>query len=93
MTRIKEGNFEFITNLMEMRSDLIAALYKIRWQIEILFNQLKQNFTLKYFLGDDENAIKMQIYCVFIVNLLLTVIQKQLKQSWSFSNLVCFCKI
>jgi len=93
MTRIKEGNFEFITNLMEMRSDLIAALYKIRWQIEILFNQLKQNFTLKYFLGDDENAIKMQIYCVFIVNLLLTVIQKQLKQSWAFSNLVCFCKI
>ena len=85
--------FEFITNLFEMRADLIAALYKIRWQIELLFKQLKQNFPLKYFLGDNENAIKIQIYCVLIVNLLLSVIKKKLKRSWAFSNLVSFCKI
>ena len=76
-----------------MRADLIAALYKIRWQIELLFKQLKQNFPLKYFLGDNENAIKIQIYCVLIVNLLLSVIKKKLKRSWAFSNLVSFCKI
>ena len=29
--------FEFLTNLFEMRPDLIAALYKLRWQIELLF--------------------------------------------------------
>ncbi len=48
---------------------------------------------MKYFLGDNENAIKIQIYCALIVNLLLTVVQKQLKRSWSFSNLVSFCRI
>lgn len=85
--------FEFITNLMDMRADMRAALYKIRWQIELLFKQLKQNFPLKYFLGDNENAIKIQIYCVLIVNLLLAVIQKRLKRQWAFSNLVSFCKI
>lgn len=85
--------FEFITNLFALRADMIAALYKIRWQIELLFKQLKQNFPLKYFLGDNENAIKIQIYCVLIVNLLLTVIKKRLKRSWAFSNLVRFCKI
>lgn len=85
--------FEFISNLFEMRADLIAAIYKLRWQIELLFKQLKQNFPLKYFLGDNENAIKIQIYCALIANLLLTVIQKQLKRSWAFSNLVSFCKI
>ena len=68
--------FEFITNLFEMRADLIAAIYKLRWQIELLFKQLKQNFPLKYFLGDNENAIKIQIYCALIANLLMTVIQK-----------------
>lgn len=67
--------FEFLTNLFDMRADLIVALYKIRWQIELLFKQLKQNFPLKYFLGDNENAIKIQIYCVLIVNLLLAVRQ------------------
>lgn len=85
--------FEFLTNLFEMRADLIAAIYKLRWQIELLFKQLKQNFPLKYFLGDNENAIKIQIYSALITNLMMTVIQKQLKRSWSFSNLVSFCKI
>ena len=91
--RVNKREFEFLTNLFEMRADLIAALYKIRWQIELLFKQLKQNFPLKYFLGDNENAIKIQIYCVLIVNLLLAVIKKRLKRSWAFSNLVSFCKI
>lgn len=85
--------FEFLTNLFDMRPDMIAALYKLRWQIELLFKQLKQNFPLKYFLGDNENAIKIQIYCTLIANLLITVIQKTLKRSWAFSNLVSFCKI
>jgi IS4 transposase len=48
---------------------------------------------LKYFLGDNENAIRIQIYCVLIVNLLFAVIKKKLKRSWAFSNLVSFCKI
>jgi hypothetical protein len=85
--------YEVLTNLMEMRADLVAAIYKLRWQIETLFKQLKQNFPLKYFLGDNENAIMIQIYCALIANLLLTVIQKQLKRRWAFSNLVSFCKI
>jgi len=91
--RVLKREFEFLTNLFDFRADMIAALYKIRWQIELLFKQLKQNFPLKYFLGDNENAIKIQIYCALIVNLLMTVIQKRLKRRWSFSNLVSFCKI
>jgi len=91
--RENKREFEFLTNLFEMRADMIAALYKIRWQIELLFKQLKQNFPLKYFIGDNENAIKIQVYCVLIVNLLIAVIKKKLKRSWAFSNLVSFCKI
>ena len=91
--RVLKRGFEFLTNLFDMRPDLVSAIYKLRWQIELLFKQLKQNFPLKYFLGDNENAIKIQIYCTLIVNLLLTVIQKQLKRNWSFSNLVSFCRI
>ena len=91
--REHKRNFEFISNLFEFRADTIAALYKIRWQIELLFKQIKQNFPLKYFLGDNENAVKIQIYCVLIVNLLMEVIKKSLKRQWSFSNLVSFCRI
>lgn len=91
--RVLKREFEFLTNLFEMRPDLVAAIYKLRWQIELLFKQLKQNFPLKYFLGDNENAIKIQIYCALIANLLMTVIQKVVKKPWAFSNLVSFCKI
>jgi len=91
--RVLKREFEFLTNLFEMRPDLVSAIYKLRWQIELLFKQLKQNFPLKYFLGDNENAIKIQIYCALIANLLMTVIQKTLKKPWAFSNLVSFCKI
>lgn len=91
--RSQKLEFEFITNLFEIRADMVAAIYKLRWQIESLFKQLKQNFPLNYFHGDNENAIKIQIYCALIANLLMTVIQKTLKNSWAFSNLVSFCKI
>jgi len=47
--------FEFLTNLFEMHPDLVSAIYKLRWQIETLFRQLKQNFQLKYFLADNNN--------------------------------------
>ncbi len=72
--RVLKREFEFLTNLLDMRPDLVSATYKLRWQIELLFKQLKQNFPLKYFIGDNENAIKIQIYCALIANLLMTVI-------------------
>lgn len=85
--------FEFLTNLNGMNAGHIALIYKKRWQIELLFKQLKQNFPLKFFLGDNENAIKIQIWCTLIVNLLLTVIQKKIKRRWAFSNLASFCRL
>ena len=44
--RANKREFEFITNLFDLRADMIAALYKVRWQIELLFKQLKQNFPM-----------------------------------------------
>lgn len=86
-------SFEFLTNLFGMNAGHIALIYKQRWQIELLYKQLKQNFPLRYFLGDNENAIKIQIWCTLITNLLLTVINKKLKRKWSFSNLTSFCRL
>ena len=85
--------FEFLTNLHGMNAGHIALIYRKRWQIELLFKQLKQNFPLKFFLGDNENAIKIQIWCTLIVNLLLTVIRKKVKRKWAFSNLASFCRL
>jgi len=83
-----ERLFEFITNNMELPAEKIAYIYKKRWQIELLFKQLKQNFPLKYFLGDNENAIEIQIWAAMLANLLISLIKSKIKRSWAFSNMV-----
>ena len=45
----------------EMSAEQICETYRRRWAIECLFKKLKQNFPLKYFLGDNVNAIEIQI--------------------------------
>jgi len=82
-----ERLFEFITNKFEIPAEKIALIYKKRWQIELLFKQLKQNFPLKYFLGDNENAIELQIWAALLANLLITLVRSKVKRSWAFSNL------
>ena len=80
--------FEFLTNNFDLSAEKIARIYKQRWQIELPFKQLKQNFPLKYFLGDNENAIEIQIWAAMLANLLITLIKSKVKRSWAFSNLL-----
>jgi hypothetical protein len=84
----KEKYFVFITNNFALPASMIAKIYKDRWQIELLFKALKQNFPLKYFWGDNRNAIETQVWVAFIALLLLRVFQAQTKAyKWRFSNL------
>ena len=83
----------FISNNFELSADMIALIYKKRWQIETLFKQLKQNFPLKYFLGDSVNAIEIQIWVSLIANLLLSVIKSRLNRNWSFSNMASIIRL
>ena len=81
--------FEFITNNFKYSALTIADIYKKRWQIELLFKRIKQNFQLHYFLGDNENAIRIQLWSALIADLLLKIIQDKvaLKRKWSMANL------
>lgn len=86
--------YEFITNLYDLSAEQITQIYKHRWQIEILHKQLKQNHPLNYFLGDNVNAIIIQIWCALIWNLLLTVLQRKIKaKNWGFSNLASVIRL
>ena len=71
----------------------IINIYRKRWEIELLFKQMKQNFPLKYFYGESANAIKIQIWVTLIANLLLMVMKKELTRSWSFSGLATMVRI
>lgn len=83
----KQRVFEFVTNNYELEADKIANIYKQRWQIELMFKRLKQNFPLKYFLGDNQNAIEIQIWVSLICQLILLIIQRTAEKRWAFSNM------
>ena len=85
--------FEFITNDFNVKPLTIARLYKKRWSIELLFKRLKQNMPLQYFLGDNQNAIRIQIWTALIADLLLQVVLKQIKRKWAFSNVVSLIRL
>ena len=81
------------TNDLESDPDEIIAIYRQRWEIELLFKQIKQNFPLKYFYGESANAIKIHIWVTLIAYLLLMVMQKRLTRRWSFSGLATLVRI
>lgn len=93
LTKKKPKVISLLTNDMGMYVEDIIAIYRKRWEIELLFKQLKQNFPLRYFYGESANAIKIQIRVTLIANLLLMVIQKRIKRSWSFSGLAAMVRI
>ena len=83
-----QKHYDFITNDFKSAPRTIAALYKQRWQIETLFKRIKQNFNLHNFLGDSENAIRIQLWCTLIADLLIKVTKdRTTKRSWSMANL------
>lgn len=89
----KNRDFEFLTNNFDLKPEQIAELYRKRWQIELLFKRIKQNFPLKYFIGDNANAIKIQIWVAFIADLLIKIIHNLIKKKWAYSNLISMIRL
>lgn len=85
--------YVFMTNNFTLPATQIATIYKNRWMIELLFKQIKQNFPLRYFWGESSNAIKMQVYCVLIAQLLMVVIRKKAVTKKSFSNMITVIRL
>lgn len=71
--RDKGGVMTLVTNDLSKSAIEIAALYKCRWQIELLFRWIKQHLCIRKFLGTNENAIRLQILAAMIAYLLLRI--------------------
>lgn len=74
--RAGKAPMRLITNDLTTPATQIAALYKERWQVELLFKWIKQNLKIKRFIGRSENAVKTQIYAALIAFLLLRMFRQ-----------------
>jgi putative transposase len=67
------GVITLLTNDLDRTAIEIAALYKSRWQIELLFRWIKQHLDIRRFLGVTDNAIRLQVLAAMIAYLLLRI--------------------
>ncbi len=73
---------------MHLAAPMIADAYKARWQVELLFKDIKQNLKIKAFPGAELNAVKAQIEIALCVYLLLTHARSVSQSTASFQTLL-----
>lgn len=66
-----------VTNDLRSPATEIADLYKSRWEIELFFKWMKQNLKLHHFIGENRNAVTLQIIAALIAHLLVRLAQLQ----------------
>jgi len=54
---------------------------------------MKQHFQLHYFYGENETAIRTQVWCTLIAQLLMTVLQKNANTGKAFSIIATLVRI
>ena len=80
-----------LSNDLDAPAREIADLYKRRWAIELFFRWVKQTLKIKHFIGNSENAVRIQIAVAMIAYLLLRLAQDTqtiVKSPLAFARLV-----
>ena len=79
-----------LTNNFDLSAEMVAMLYKKRWQIELFFKWIKQNLHIEKFYGESENAVKLQIWVAVSAYLLIALLKKELKLKESTYEILHF---
>jgi hypothetical protein len=72
----KSGFVELVlvTNLCDVPAEIIAALYRYRWTIELFFRFFKHVLGCQHLLCEHPRGIQIQAYCALIACLLIGLI-------------------
>jgi transposase len=71
--------YVFVTNNFDLPAQVIADLYKHRWQVELFFKWIKQHLAIETFWGRSANAVKIQICVALAAYLLIALLKKNLR--------------
>lgn len=72
-----------LTNNFEISAFSIGLLYKKRWKIELFFKWIKQHLKIKVFWGQNENAVRTQIWVAVCNYTLIHLIKYKLNLAHS----------
>ncbi len=85
---LDERGVSWVTRAKDnMAYEVVADLYRCRWQIEVFFKQIKQTLQLADFLGHNANAVRWQVWIALLVYVLLRYLSYVSKWAHSFTRL------
>ena len=67
-----------LTNNFDLPAEVIAELYRRRWQVELFFKWIKQHLRIRSFYGRSENAVRCQIWSAICTYLMVAILKKEL---------------
>ena len=71
--------FTYYTNNFFLKAKDIAFLYKNRWIVETFFKWMKGHLRIKFFWGNTENAVRIQVYVAIITYCTVAIIERTLE--------------
>jgi hypothetical protein len=78
--------FHFITSLMDVEPGLIAHLYKLRWNIEKVYDELKTKLCEKKAWAKGQTARNMQAQLTCLMHNLMFLLEKELSENHNLSD-------
>ncbi len=73
--RTREGDYTLliVTDLLDLPAELLALLFRFRWQIELFFRWFKCILKCQHLLSLSQNGLAIQVYCALIASLLISL--------------------
>lgn len=78
----------FLTNNFDLPALTIAALYKLRWRVELFFKWIKGHLRIKAFYGTSANAVQTQVWVAICIFLMVAILRKELRVPLSLHTML-----
>jgi IS4 transposase len=69
-----DGYLRIVTNNLEVPAEIIAALYELRWTIELYFRIIKQLLGCRHLLSHNPAGATIQMYMAIIACIMIMAI-------------------
>lgn len=84
-----DGYLRIVTNNRDVPAEIIAALYELRWTVELYFRIIKQLLGCRHLLSTKENGVTIQIYMAIIACIMILAMTGKLPTKRTY-EMICF---
>jgi hypothetical protein len=86
LVRVEADGHTFLlfTDREDLEADLVALIYRYRWQIELFFKWIKCILGCRHWLAESQEGVTLQVYCALIASVLIALWtgKKPTKRQW-----------